>query len=192
MKGKNLRQVSIIFTLGSLLLSGAIKTAIADPSDGACDGLDASSGLFRVCLQAYSSADRVERLTSAGASQTAIDEAQAALDEAIAQYATLGGGTIPGFGAECPCFDAAVLAAIPYDRCEYRGDEDYLELLGGSRSAGTFERATVYLSPEYMACELFTGDTVEDITSDEVDACRATLEAEIFSDARQAECEDGF
>lgn len=181
------RQIGFVFLFGLTLFLTSVRPSLADPSDGACDGLAPSSGLYATCLQAYIAANRVELLTSVGASQVAIDEAQAALDEAIAKYAELGGGTIPGFEVECPCFDAADLATIPFERCLMRGDEDYLELLGGISSDRI--RATVYLSPEYMACD-FGSLNIEGLTSEEVDACRVLLEVEISSVPRQTECED--
>ena len=54
-----------------------------DPSGGLCDGLDPSSGLFSICIQAYSAKNRVEHLTSVGASTTAICKAQAELEKTI-------------------------------------------------------------------------------------------------------------
>ncbi|MGR8931883.1 MAG: hypothetical protein ACU836_14710 [Gammaproteobacteria bacterium] len=80
-----------------LCLAGSAVAVQNDPSGGACDGLDPSGMLFSTCLQAHSAASRVDRLTLVGASARAIDEAQASLDEAIAKYAALGGGVVPGF-----------------------------------------------------------------------------------------------
>jgi hypothetical protein len=87
---------SVIF--GFITISS--HAAPNDPSGGMCDGLDPSSGLFSICIQAYSARNRVEHLTSVGASEVAIGRAQAAVAEAIAMFEELGGGTIPGFGYE--------------------------------------------------------------------------------------------
>lgn len=82
-----------------LYLAGSAVAVHSDPSGGACDGLDPSSQLFSTCIQAHSAARRVDHLTQVGASATAIDKAQASLDDAIADYAALGGGIIPGLKA---------------------------------------------------------------------------------------------
>ena len=72
------------------------QAAPNDPSGGECDGLDPSSGLFSLCIQAHSAKNRVEHLQSVGASENAIRKAQAGVDDAEAMFSELGGGTIPG------------------------------------------------------------------------------------------------
>jgi len=93
---KNLQKQSYLSLL-LLCLAGSVVAAPNDPSGGLCDGLDPSSGLFSTCLQAHSAANRVDQLTLVGASADAIARAQASLDEAITEYAELGGGSVPGF-----------------------------------------------------------------------------------------------
>lgn len=93
---------TLIFSLS--LFGASVGAATGDPSGGACDGLDRSSGLYSTCIQAHSAANRVEHLQSVGASANAINKAKAALADAKAQYAELGGGAVPGFllsYAEC-------------------------------------------------------------------------------------------
>jgi len=64
---------------------------------GVCDGLDPVTNLFPICLQAHSAKKRLMLLQSKNkASPRAIDRAQSALDDAIAKFAELGGGSIPG------------------------------------------------------------------------------------------------
>lgn len=86
------------------LTGGSASAAPGDPSGGACDGLEPSGGLYSTCIQAHSAASRVAQLRKVGANATAIGKAEAALAEAKAQYAELGGGAVPGFllsYAEC-------------------------------------------------------------------------------------------
>lgn len=100
-----------------LLLSAATVNAAAnDPSGGACDGLDPSSGLFSKCIQAHSAKNRVEHLASRNASSNAIAVAQSQLDQAIAEYAELGGGGVPGLQS-CACWSSVQLAALSFDFC---------------------------------------------------------------------------
>lgn len=78
-----------LFTMSS-------QAAPGDPSGGECDGIDPSSGLFSLCIQAHSAKNRVDLLRSVGASENAIGKARAEVEDAEAMFSELGGGVIPG------------------------------------------------------------------------------------------------
>lgn len=127
MKTTNLFGMSLLCSI--LLLAGVVSAAPQnDPSSGECNVLGHPSPLYPICIQAWSAQNRVDHLTDVGASATAIAVAQAQLNEAIATYATLGGGTVPGFvpPVTCPCegltFDGVQWSsAFPAERCELTG-----------------------------------------------------------------------
>ena len=66
-RGKFLHLLLVVF--GSFVVMPGIALASPnDPSGGACDGLEPSSGLFSKCIQAHSARNRVELLQSRNAS----------------------------------------------------------------------------------------------------------------------------
>lgn len=79
-----------------LCLAGSAVAIPNDPSGGACDGLDPSSGAYHICIQAYSAASRLDHLIAVSASSNAIDQALASLEDAIEEYEALGEGPVPG------------------------------------------------------------------------------------------------
>jgi hypothetical protein len=111
--------VSAFFSASLLLLAGSVVAVPHDPSGGLCDSLDPSSGLFSTCIQAHNATNRLEHLESVSASYNAITNAQAQLDSATAQYALLGGGTVPGFDVRYPSWTDEERAGIAAERKQF-------------------------------------------------------------------------
>jgi hypothetical protein len=104
----NKLKISIFFSMSLMILGSSVMAAPPDARDdgtGWCDGLDPTSSLYSTCIQAYSATNRLEHLQSKNASANAVSKAQASLDEALAQYEELGGGSVPGLEpvSSCPC-----------------------------------------------------------------------------------------
>ena len=120
MKSNSINNITFSAFLSAILMPLAGSVMAAPPDDkgdgtGWCDGLDPSRNLYSTCIQAHSAANRLEHLQSKNASANAASKAQAALDEAIAQYAELGGGVVPGFEppvAPCPCWTPSELSTL--------------------------------------------------------------------------------
>lgn len=120
-------------SVGLLLMSSVVRAAPMDPSGGQCSGLDASSSLLSTCIQAHSARNRTVYLSTTRASANAVQEAQSALNTLLAQFASLGGGVVPGFEPACPCWNATELASID-----------------GSSPSGAGSRLQCVASPGYL------------------------------------------
>lgn len=201
---------SSMLSLMFIALTGLVQIAVAAPPDAKddgtnwCDGIDPSTGLYSTCIQTHSAANRVKHLQSKNASANAVAKALAEYDQAVAQFAELGGGDVPGFeppiAASCPCWSEEEVAGI--EGLTSTGEATNVTCNTGAWVPGTADYGIhEYPSPNYRDAAILynstqdtyrcfyrdqahsSGDLVRilNISSEEAAGCAASVEQQCAS-----------